>query len=697
VKDGKRRYDGFVVERPAVSTQLPVLDWYLSDADAQWLAENRGSKEYVPAVLVVDGRVIDGVEVRNQGGATSAFSIKPNFKFKLPGQQTIAEPFFDAPVDELVIDADFEDPTSAIGRTAWSLMAEAGVPRRRAATGRVERNGAFFGVFQLYQEYDGTWFDQLPYEMASFYEGESGRADLLDEGDPAALAERWEQTEGDGTAAELTELVAAVDRSAGPQRVDAVVDRFDVPRLVDLIAMSKLVQHLDTGRTNMDLVWGADGRWRIIPNDLDLTLGLRGRTRYQGFVPTPLTSVTSLLSTEGELADQVARRTRTLADEWFEDDRILDDVRARVDAMRPDLELDRQRWVYDRISPDEGLADLADFLETQRAVLDGWTATGVIPGPGTEGTEVRVSELAAHGSADDFVELANPDRARSIDVSGWTLGGAATATLPGGSVLAPGARLVVPASAAAVAARRRGTVVSGELDAALPPAGGTLVVRDAEGGVVDQVTWRTTGGWPDPGSSGRSIEARSLDAGRALPSGWALSPDAGGTPGAAGASERGLSVRVDAGVEAGPIGAPLPIAVVIANAGPGARTGVEVDGPGTCDRSVDAIPPGGVVVLHCEGASTQALGFEPLRTVVRAAEEPDGVVDAPVVRHVPESILPGVPELLQVRLEANRIRVGYRATGAASEPGEAPWRVEAVAVPSGAGEGRGAVVGAGTA
>ena len=33
--------------------------------------------------------------------------------------------------------------------------------------------------------------------------------------------------------------------------------------------------------------------------------------------------------------------------------------------MRPDLELDRQKWVYTRVGPDEGLADLADFLVSQ--------------------------------------------------------------------------------------------------------------------------------------------------------------------------------------------------------------------------------------------------------------------------------------------------------------------------------------------
>ena len=95
------------------------------------------------------------------------------------------------------------------------------------------------------------------------------------------------------------------------------------------------------------------------------------------------------------------------------------------------------------------------------------TSRGLLPSSQPAGAVARISELGAHGAEADFVELANPDRATSIDLSGWTLEGAAEATLPGGTVLAAGARLVVPRSPASVAARSQGVVVSGQLDRVL--------------------------------------------------------------------------------------------------------------------------------------------------------------------------------------------------------------------------------------
>lgn len=676
VKDGKRRYDGFVVARPAVTTALPVLDWYLSDADAAWLAANRSSKEYVPAVLVIDGRVIDGAEVRNQGGFTAAFSPKPNVKFKLPGSIEVADPYFDLPVDEFVADADYEDPTSAIGRTSWSLLAAAGVPTRQTATARVERNGAFYGVYQLYQESDGTWFDQLPYEAASFYEGQPSEAQIIDEGDAAKLATRWELVEGDGTA-DLESLVEAMDGAAGAARYDVLADRFDVPRLVDLLAMSALIQNYDSNETNLDLIHGTDGRWRIVPNDLDLTLGLRGRARRGSLTSLTLRSATFDLRADGELAEMVTRRTRTLYDQWFADDRILDDVQSRVAAMSGDLTADRAAWPLAVPTPAVGLADLEDFLAHQRSVMESETADGVLP-TSSASTAVRVSEVAASGGAGDFIELANVDPVRSADLSGWTLGGAAVATLPGGSVLAAGSRLVVPVSPAQIAALGRGVLVSGRLAGPLP-ASGTVAVRDAGGVVRDEVTWTTGAGWPAATSPGQTLEAKALDATRATGAGWVRSAAVGGTPGEAGASARGLDVRVSAGLvySVDPAGTPLRISV--ANAGPGPRTGIELDGPGTgCDRSLGTLAAGSSVVVACPSPPPAVSGVRSLRTTVRSVEEPSGATDAPLLFGTDGGPSPEAPVLTGVRLGSGQLLASY--TAAAPVPsGGASWKTVAEA------------------
>lgn len=681
---GLRRFEGFVVERPEVATALPILDWYLSPADLQWLADNRASRDYVPAVLVVGDRVIDGAEVRNQGGFTTSFSPKGNYKFKLPGDEVVEAPFFDGPVDEFVVDADFEDPTAALGPLAWTMFAEASAPLRRHATARVERNGTFLGVYQLYQEYDGTWFDQLPFEASSFSEGTSGEAFLVDEGDPDALQARWELAEGDED--DMPELVAALDRRAGPARVDAILDHFDQSALIDQLALGALIQHHDSSAGNMDLVRSADdGRWHHVPNDLDLALGLRGRTRWGDLIPRMALPTFAELYGDGDTWAKVARRIRTLHDRWFADDALVDQVAASTSAMAGDLAEDRAAWDLGLPSPEVGVEDFADFVAFQRALVARWTDDGMLPAPQPAAATARLSEVAAVGGGGDFVELANPDRTTSVDLSGWSLTGAVAATLPGGTVIEPDGRLVVPLSPRAMAALERGVPVAGRLGAPVPAGGGTIELRDPDGAVRDQVTWSSGGSWPSAAGSGRSIEARTLDAARATGAGWALSPQAGGTPGEAGASASGLAVTVSTLKPIVSIDAPVEVRIVVANRGPQARTAVEVDGPvDACDRELGTLAAGAATVVRCTLPASSQVGASPLATTVRAQEEPLGVVDAPVLGRGPIDPDLEAPGWGTVRLTDGVAQLDVEAPGFEVEPTKhEPWRLEVFREPVG--------------
>lgn len=597
--NGLARYDGHVVERPPVDTALAVLDWYLAPADVTWLEANRTSKAYRPAVLRVGGRVIDGVEVRNQGGATAQQSPKPNYKFKLPKGVTVTAPHFGRPVREFVADADHEDPTSALGVTAWQLFGRTGHPAREAATARLERNGTFFGVYQLYEELDSAWTDRLGPEPAVF-EGEGGRDELRDWGSVEAMLAQWEQNAGDRADAEA--LFATMGRLGEHDlevRRRAFFDELDVPEVVDLLAVSLVTQHTDSPATNLLVVRPSPGeRWQVVTNDLDLTLGLRGRTRLPIVIPMPILPTTQVLYGDTELLSLVSARAATLYDDLLADPALLDGVRDRVAAMRADLALDRARWPLDLPSPEEGVADFEDYLAMWADHAADLRDTGVWPD--ADPATVRVSEIRAEGDGLDYVELATAGE-HPVDVSGWRLGGAASASLPPGSVVPARSALVVPMDGQAVAALGLGTSVAGHLDAPLPTAGGGIELRDDGGRLVDEVRWQVSAGWPARTPDGRSLEAVALDDSRLGPAGWARAGTAPGTPGERGAALDPVTVdvwlppTVTAGIDAS------AGRVVVRNQGDDPLAAVKVHGPGgACGEPVERLDAGGYAVRWCD-------------------------------------------------------------------------------------------------
>lgn len=693
---GQRRYDGFVVAPPPVASAAPVVDWFVAPADYEAMRADPDDRTYRPAVLVVDGVVYDGVEVRPQGGRTAVHGPKPNFKFKLPSSTKLGPPLFDHPVNELVADADFEDPTYSVNVVANEMSTRHGVPPRQVTTVRMQRNGGFFGIYQLIEEHDGDWRDRVGFDVASHYEGESTRTFLVDEGDPAALVPRFSlEHPDDGDMADLAALARALDSGPSDDRARVVADTFDVPQLVDLLALSAIIQNWDTISGNWSLLRDADtGRWRMLTNDLDLVLGLRGRTRNPELLPPTALGTTSPLFGDERFAAMFHRRVRTLLDTELTQAAILGRIDANTAGLGPEMALDRATWGLATPSFAAGRADVADFVAWRRSLVLAHQRPGQVPAAQEPTAGVVVSEVRPGGApAGDFVELANPSTIVAVDVSGWQLQGAASARLPGGSVVPPGDRLVVPVDPATMAARGEGVLVAGRLADELPAAG-TVTVVDGAGTPRDSVTWGADGAGPAPGD-GRSLEALTLGAEREGSGGWRPSAEPGGTPGARGPSGTPLQVDLWTGRWAAPAAEPFEVQVRVANRGDRDLTGVTVDVTGTtCDRTVGALAAGEVRTWWCPARPTGSGRSHPVVAHGRAAGGHHDSGTA-VVSVVDPLVLPR-PTGIRVTMAPGGLRVDYRDP-APLAPGQAPWvlrtwRVEAQ-VASGRGPATSRVVG----
>jgi hypothetical protein len=147
---------------------------------------------------------------------------------------------------------------------------------------------------------------------------------------------------------------------------------------------------------------------------------------------------------------------------------------------------------------------------------------------------VRFGELMVHppgGSAYEFVELRNV-ASRSVDISGYGFEGI-NFRFPPGTVLPSRGVWVLGSDAnpAAFLGRYPSLNVVGWFGGALNNAGEALVLRDAQGGLVDRVVYGVDSAWPDVADNGRSLERTRFDLDGSDPAAWEVSAALGGSPG----------------------------------------------------------------------------------------------------------------------------------------------------------------------
>ena len=139
---------------------------------------------------------------------------------------------------------------------------------------------------------------------------------LADDGSAAAVGCRFEKVApDDGDFTRAYELIQAIDAAPTPARSAALRDLFDVPALIEVLAVGTIVQHWDTTVHNFQLLRdGSTGRWRFVATDYDLTMAGPVRPSLFPYGPDNLVSA---LRSDPVLSDLYLRRVRTLADTYL--------------------------------------------------------------------------------------------------------------------------------------------------------------------------------------------------------------------------------------------------------------------------------------------------------------------------------------------------------------------------------------------
>lgn len=170
----------------------------------------------------------------------------------------------------------------------------------------------------------------------------------------------------------------------------------------------------------------------------------------------------------------------------------------------------------------EALLDLAVTL------IDGGTGVKPPPAPHTAGPVV-INEISYHArptypeplngvkyaeNPAEWIEFYNRSAA-PVDFTGWRLRGEVDYDFPAGTVLAAGGYLVVNQS---------------QFSGSLSNQSGIVRLRDAAGGVVDEVKYYDSGRWPGEADGGGStLELRDPNADNRTAESWAASDESGKT------------------------------------------------------------------------------------------------------------------------------------------------------------------------
>ncbi len=523
-------YQG-VVAASGVTSDLPVLEWFIADSDYNAIVNNPTADISRGAVLAYDGNVMDNAVV-NIRGAASQTTAKPNWKFELPKGHELAIPGHLAdPVDEFAMQGDFSDKSHGRPLLSWDAYQTAGVVNTQVFPVRTQKNGQFLGLYTYVDLFDGTWRDREGYDGDQFFKSETGAFSSR------AIDVRFEKKNPpDNDFAPLSAFLAGVKLS-GNSRRDFLLANADLPELINYAAVTAIIQHVDSSSKNFYLAQDPDTlRWSIVPWDLDHTFGNTCCQVTSKFVtpaePGDKTNdlMVALLAVP-EWRDMYFRRLKTLVGEVLAPGRLENVYDAKVGPAAATAALDFPAWPSGKSLTFSGQrSSLFAAINSRRSVFasDSRLPGAQSPAPLVVVNEIQHSPLA--GSAAEFVELYNPSASESVDLSGWTLTGATDLQIPPGTVILPHATMTFVGDDVTFRSTYGSKVfVGGILDGSLSSTG-TLTLQRADGSLSDTVTYGGAG-WPSA-TAGPSLELLNPSGDHNDPANWALSVTTGGTPGA---------------------------------------------------------------------------------------------------------------------------------------------------------------------
>ncbi|MDH4352455.1 MAG: lamin tail domain-containing protein [Actinomycetota bacterium] len=539
-------YHGVVVENPGVVTQLPVLEWFMSDAVYNdILANHRFDNFKGEAVISYDGQVFDNARMRIRG-QSSRTAAKVNWKIELPpGYEIDMRPNMPYLLDEFALQSDL-DPRPVI---AWDTVGDAGARRLGIFNLRSQRNGEFWSVGQAMETMDGSWRDDQDVSDWAIYKGNKGGLttaatptaleNLMWAGcgpcEPEQYLEKKEREFEDYT--DVWQLTQVLDKTPNQAQRDWIMQNVNIPEMVNYMAINVIMRHQDSNWKNWWISRDTDGtgRWEMWHWDLNRTW-IRNTSQTGEFLTADAGNrLLRDLMADPDISAMYFRRLRTLADQFLAPGGYEAQWDTLTQQYASDWDLDRAKWGGPALGAESNR--FYGYVQDRRDVIANNTGPGKpVPTSQAAAPNIVINEIQyqpAGGTNAEFIELTNPSATTSVDVSGWTIDGLGLTIQPG-TVILPRHHVVFVKNDVTFRATHPGpdALVGGEYPGDLSDTGETVSLMQGAR-VVDTVTYSPSAPWPTAAAgSGPSLELTSTSADNSLPASWTATSTVGGTPGA---------------------------------------------------------------------------------------------------------------------------------------------------------------------
>ena len=547
-------YYGVPVANPDDGGLAEVFEWFITENDYNRLI----SFQKVRAGLYFSGEYYDNVEFGPRGQSTLFFD-KKGFNIDFNKTQRFRWKEGEPRVRDINLMTNWGDKAKVRNEMAYEILSEAGVPTHFAFSVTVQRNGQFYSIADLVEDADETYLDRAGLDPnAALYKAVNTSLRMEDIGSANSVRKMTREEEG---LEDFNALIVGINQG-DPDRWNYIFDHVDLPMTINSLAGLVVIMQTDMGAKNYYLYRDTegDGRWSILPWDLDLTFGrdFTGRAGYfdrnlftEGFIEFGESQNTSvlveaLLRGNPRTREMFFRRLRTLSDQFIASNYIPDRTQSQLDRLSPssafpgDALRDSFAWgtwydadpvpkQWNTTHPDTETMERAndrinlEWLPMRRIEI--YNNTPDLPGA-LESPVVKIGSLDFDPVSDvqdqEYVELINQSPT-AVDISGWRVDGAVRMTLPPGTVIPSGDSLFLSPDVVAFRSRDLSPTggeqrfVVGSYSGNLAAEGETLELYDPDDVLRDSHTFSGAA----PGFNGDSREDLDGDGMNAILE-WAL-------------------------------------------------------------------------------------------------------------------------------------------------------------------------------
>ncbi len=520
------QYYGTVVVDPSVTTSLPVIYWFVQDPNAAaTVAGTRTS-------LYMDGQFYDNVRVDLHGQSTALPEfIKKSFNFDANSGLKFSFSGTFGSVSDFNLLTNYADKTYVRNALAYDIYTEAGGPGLQAFSAVVQRNGVYYGLYDVVEEAQSEYLSRVGLDP-------EGALYKMGNGFDSATNEVEKKTRKYEDNSDLEQLVNTVSLNSTQGEI-WVDDNLNLASWVNYLAVQTLIANRDYGQKNYYLYRDTNDTqlWSLLPWDVDLSFGHQwnqleyyfdddliwndGAYVYQGG-----NHLINRLIANPQFTQMYARRVRTLTDEFYGlpgqnigTSAVVEKINALLAEIGADAAIDRNKWGVPAgmsfETPTQAIARVeADFIAKRKTHLNGLAGIPVSQVANPNLTFGTVDYNPASGDQEqEYISIVNQSTA-AVDISGWTLSGAVSHTFEGGTVIPAGATYYVVANVAQFKLRTTGPsggqklFIQGNYEGRLDDASGQLRLKSSSSATIASTSF---GPQPSPGDYDASDEIDGAD------------------------------------------------------------------------------------------------------------------------------------------------------------------------------------------